>query len=346
MLTSEFDYHLPPELIAQHPTAAREDSRLLVVDRGSGKLSDKSFRDLPQFLGPGDILVLNNTRVFPARLHGQRSATGGAVEVLFLRGLEGSEWLALTRSGGKLQAGEELALAGGELRVKILERRGPEGDVLRLPAGFDLGKFLDEHGETPLPPYIARENQKDRDEDRGRYQTVYAARCGAIAAPTAGLHFSNELLAGLEAKGVLRAELTLHVGPGTFRPVKSKLVEDHVMDGEWYSVGVGAAAAINAARAAGGRCVAVGTTSTRTLETVSSNGGIAERGEGWSRLFIYPPYRFKAVDVLLTNFHLPKSTLLMLVSAFAGRELALAAYEHAVRERYRFYSYGDCCLFL
>jgi len=319
---------------------------MLVIERASGAISDREFLELPDLLRAGDVLVLNNTRVFPARLHGLRSATGGVVEVLFLRELAADRWLALTRSGGKLLAGEELALAGGELRVRIVERRGAEGDVLGLPPGFDLAAFLDGRGEVPLPPYIERPDPAERDADLGRYQTVYAAHRGAVAAPTAGLHFSGEVLAELAQHGVRRAELTLHVGPGTFRPVKSERVEDHVMDGEFYSLDAGAAGEINAARRSGGRCIAVGTTSTRTLETLVSEDGEVLPGEGWSRLFIHPPYRFRAVDVLLTNFHLPRSTLLMLVSAFAGRELTQAAYEHAVRQRYRFYSYGDCCLFL
>jgi S-adenosylmethionine:tRNA ribosyltransferase-isomerase len=344
--TSEFDYHLPAELIAQHPLARREDSRLLVVGRSAGTLADMAFRDLPELLAPGDILALNDTRVFPARLRGKRSESGGNVEVLFLHPEAPRRWVALTRSGGKLRVGERLLLSQGRLRVRLVERRGMAGDVLELPAGLDLPGFLHESGEVPLPPYIKRESGEFDSEDRERYQTRYAADSGAVAAPTAGLHFDEEVFARLEARGVARATLTLHVGPGTFRPVKSESLEDHHMDAEAFVLASEEARKINSARAAGGRLVAVGTTTTRTLETLAKPEGLLAGGEGWTELFIAPPYRFKVVDALLTNFHLPRSTLLMLVSAFAGTELVKAAYRHAVAEGYRFYSYGDCCLFI
>jgi S-adenosylmethionine:tRNA ribosyltransferase-isomerase len=346
LLTSDFDYDLPPDLIAQEPAELRDGSRMLVVDRAGGELSDRSFGEFAGFLRAGDLLVLNDTRVFPARLRGERAATGGRVEVLFLRPIAGDTWLALTRCGGKLRAGERLVLAGRRLSVRLVERRGGEGDLLHLPAGTDLRAFLEEHGEVPLPPYIRREGSGRASLDRERYQTVYAERNGAVAAPTAGLHFTPEVLAGLAGAGVSLTRLTLHVGPGTFRPVKTPETADHHMDAEWYRLGPDAAGEINRARAAGGRVIAVGTTAVRALETLAAGEGRVRPGEGWTELFIAPPYEFRAVDALLTNFHLPRSTLLMLVSAFAGRELVLRAYRHAVERRYRFYSYGDCCLFL
>jgi S-adenosylmethionine:tRNA ribosyltransferase-isomerase len=346
--TSDFDYDLPPELIAQHPAPRRDESRLLVVDRRGGGVGHRRFADLPELLAPGDLLVLNDTKVFPARTHGIRAATGGSVEVLFLREEAKGRWLALTRSGGKLRSGEELLLCGGDLRVRIAERRGQEGDVLRLPSGADLPALLEERGEVPLPPYIHRDAAADPASaaDRERYQTVYARETGAVAAPTAGLHFTPEVFRALDSRGVQRAVLTLHVGPGTFRPVKTEEVGDHRMGAEEYSIGEGAAAVINQARGAGGRVVAVGTTVCRVLESVAQADGSVTAGDGWTDLFIVPPHRFRAVDALLTNFHLPRSTLLMLVSAFAGRDRVLGAYREAVAERYRFYSYGDCCLFL
>jgi S-adenosylmethionine:tRNA ribosyltransferase-isomerase len=344
--TSEFEYRLPPELIAQQPVARRDGSRLLVIERGAGSFQDRRFEDLPELLAAGDLLVLNDTRVFPARLHGLREATGGRVEVLFLRPESGDAWLALTRSGGRLLAGERLVLADGRLRVRLLQRRGTAGEVVGLPPGTDLPAFLEEHGEVPLPPYIRREAAAPRDPDRRRYQTVYARVPGAVAAPTAGLHFTEKLLERLARRAVERTALTLHVGPGTFRPVKTERVEEHRMEAEQFSLGANAAAKINAARAAGNRCVAVGTTATRTLETLAAADGSVRPASGWSDLFIRPSYRFRCVDALLTNFHLPRSTLLMLVCALAGRELVMEAYRHAVRERYRFYSYGDACLIL
>ncbi len=348
MRTSDFDYHLPPELIAQHPAARRDESRLLMVDRAGGGVSHRRFGDLPGILAPGDLLVLNDTRVFPARTHGVRAATGGSVEVLFLREEAKGRWLALTRSGGKLRSGEELVLCGGDLRVRIAERRGQDGDVLSLPPGVDLPALLEERGEVPLPPYIRRDGHaaSGAAADRERYQTVYARETGAVAAPTAGLHFTSDVFRELDSRGVERALLTLHVGPGTFRPVKTEEVGDHRMDAEEYSIGEEAAAAVNRARGAGGRVVAVGTTVCRVLESLARADGSVTAGAGSTDLFIFPPYRFRAVDALLTNFHLPRSTLLMLVSAFAGRDRVLAAYREAVGERYRFYSYGDCCLFL
>ncbi len=346
MLASEFDYHLPPELIAQLPAERRDGSRLLVVERAGGRISHRAFGDLPELLNAGDLLALNDTRVYPARLRGLRAATGGKVEALFLREEAPGRWLALTRSGGKLAPGDELVLAGGELRARVIERRGEGVDLLGLPEDVDLHGFLSKNGEVPLPPYIRREDRDLDALDRERYQTIYAAERGAVAAPTAGLHFTPEVFERLEARGVGRAQLTLHVGPGTFRPVKAERVEDHRMHAEWYRLGEESARRMNRARAAGGRLVAVGTTVVRVLESAATPDGELRPEEGWTDIFIRPPYELRATDGLLTNFHLPRSTLLMLVAAFAGRELVLEAYRQAVREGYRFYSYGDACLFV
>ena len=346
MLTSDFDYRLPPELIAQAPPERRDGSRLLLVERRSGRIEHRLFRDLPELLAAGDLLVLNDTRVFPARLVGRRERTGGRVEVLFVREQSPGRWLALTRSGGALRPGEALALAGGALRVRLLERRGSAGDLLELPAGLDLPAFLQAHGAVPLPPYIRRSPGDPQAPDRERYQTVYAREVGAVAAPTAGLHFTPETFRALEGRGVRAAALTLHVGPGSFQPVKAGRVEDHSLLPEWYSLSEETAALANAAGAAGRRVAAVGTTAARALEAAADAEGRVRPGQGWTDLFIHPPYRFRAVRALVTNFHLPRSTLLMLVAAFAGRELVLEAYRRAIEAQYRFYSYGDCCIFL
>ena len=362
MLVSDFDYNLPEDLIAQEPLAERAASRMLVLDRAAGSWEHRRFADLPEYLRPGDCLVLNDTRVLPARLVTRRE-TGGRAELLLLRPVEeerggrleslrsgeGHVWEALARPAKRLRVGT--ALQFGERLTATVLARGEEGLVqVRLDCEGDLPAALDEVGLTPLPPYIRRPRQEDdaphEQADRARYQTVYAATPGAVAAPTAGLHFTPELLAALEARGVAVARLTLHVGLGTFRPVTAERVEEHRMHGEYYRVSEEAAALINGRRAAGGRVLAVGTTVARTLETVADQQGRVHPGEGWSEIFLYPGCRFRAVDMLLTNFHLPRSTLLMLVSAFAGRELVLAAYAAAVAERYRFYSYGDCMLVL
>ncbi len=363
MLVSDFDYNLPEDLIAQEPLADRAASRMLVLDRGAGSWGHRRFADLPEYLRPGDCFVLNDTRVLPARLVTRRP-TGGRTELLLLRPLEGPDerrlrresgppachlWEALARPAKRLRVGTELDF-GGRLTATVLEQ-GEEGLVqVRLDCDGELLEALEEVGLTPLPPYIRRPHQEEdtahEQVDRQRYQTVYAETPGAVAAPTAGLHFTSEMLSVLEAQGVAVARLTLHVGLGTFRPVTVERVAEHRMHGEYYWVGEAAAALINQRRAVGGRVLAVGTTVTRTLETVADEQGRVHAGEGWSEIFLYPGYRFRAVDMLLTNFHLPRSTLLMLVSAFAGRELVLAAYAAAVEERYRFYSYGDCMLIL
>ncbi len=346
MLISDFDYNLPPELIAQEPLADRSASRMLVVDRTAGTWAHRQFQDLPDYLRAGDCLVLNDTRVLPARLITRRPG-GGRMELLLLRPVVEQVWEALARPARRLRVGTVLEF-GGRLTASVLTQ-GAEGVVqVQLDCQGDLLSALEEVGLTPLPPYIRRPHQEEdtahERADRERYQTVYAQTPGAVAAPTAGLHFTPEMLAALETRGVAVARLTLHVGLGTFRPVTVDRIEEHRMHAEYYSVSEEAAQQINARRAAGGRVLAVGTTVVRTLETVADAQGRVLSGEGRSDIFLYPGYRFRAVDLLLTNFHLPRSTLLMLVSAFAGRKLVLATYRAAVEERYRFYSYGDCML--
>ncbi len=355
MRMDDYDYALPADLIAQAPPERREESRLLVVDRSAGSWRDGSFFELPALLSPGDLLVVNETRVFPARLQARRS-DGGEVELLLVRPLGeedpeeagARDWEAMVRPGKRAKPGA---------RLQLLDRAGepaPEGfaDVverteggrrIRLDVPGDPWAWIESHGHVPLPPYIDR---PDRPEDRERYQTVYARRRGAVAAPTAGLHFTDEILARLAAAGVGRAAVVLHVGPGTFRPVTAERAEDHVMDAEWYRVPAETAAAVARTRAAGKRVVAVGTTTVRALESAAAEWEGAEPVEtaGWTGLYVKPGHEFRAVDALITNFHLPRSTLLLLVSAFAGQELVMDAYRHAVEEGYRFYSYGDAML--
>jgi S-adenosylmethionine:tRNA ribosyltransferase-isomerase len=356
MKTSDFDYTLPPELIAQDPLPERSQSRMLVLPRQGGALQHRQVVDVVDALDAGDLLVVNDTQVFPARIHGQRTDTGGQAELLLTHRVEagtGCEtWEALMKSGFRARAGIRLRMAEGAINAEILEILAAGRVRVHLESATPLDEILEQHGEVPLPPYIKRSGVDDAraEADRTRYQTVYAAARGAVAAPTAGLHFSDALLDQLAAKGVGRATVTLHVGPGTFRPVKADDVSGHEMDAEWYTLSEETAARITATRAAGGRVVAVGTTTVRTLETVCAAHGKVVADTGWSRLFIHPPYSFGAVDALLTNFHLPRSTLLMLVSAFCdgpqggGRERLMEAYRCAVAEKYRFYSYGDCML--
>lgn len=343
MKTAQFDYELPREFIAQYPCERRDRSRLLVLRRSSGAIEHRVFADLAEYLGPGDVLVLNDTRVVPARLTGKRRS-GGAVGVLLVRDLGNGEWEAMINCRGRLRDSEEIVFSN-ELSALVLGKDENGRSRIRLRCSGNLTQVLSRAGCPPLPPYIKRQSGDRRftAEDAERYQTVYARAPGAVAAPTAGLHFTQELLAAIEARGCQLAYVTLHVGPGTFKPVKVENVEDHSVDPEYYSVSAAAAGAVNQST----RVVAVGTTVCRVLETlVAAEGRRIEPGEGWTNLFIYPPYRFRAVDALVTNFHLPRSSLLMLVSAFAGRELILEAYEEAKRERYRFYSYGDAMLIL
>ena len=332
---TDFNFDLPPELIAQTPLQQRDASRLLCLDKESGELSHRHFYELLDMLQPGDCLVMNDSRVIPARLFGTRP-TGGSVEVVLLRDLGSGEWECLTRPGRKTQPGTRLSFGEGELTAEVV-RTGEEGNkILRFHYEGIFLEVLERLGHMPLPPYI-----KEELKDSERYQTVYSREVGSAAAPTAGLHFTNELLERIRAKGVETAFVTLHVGLGTFRPVKEENIEDHPMHAELCTVTEEAAAKINACRAAGGRIVAVGTTSCRTLESMGRDDGVLESGSRWTSIFIYPGYRFKMVDALVTNFHLPESTLVMLVSALAGRENVLHAYAEAVKERYRFFSFGD-----
>jgi S-adenosylmethionine:tRNA ribosyltransferase-isomerase len=340
MRLEDLDYDLPPELIAQHPAERREDARLLVVERATGLLHDSRIADLGRWLRPGDALALNETRVRPARLDVRR-ASGGRVELLVVRPEPGGLWRVLAKPAKKAPPGAVLTSDDGGLSLEVAGV-GPEGErVVRVVAG-DLDRALEAHGRVPLPPYIHR---PPGPQDRERYQTVFARVDGAVAAPTAGLHFSEALLESLAALGVAHVPLLLHVGPGTFRPISAADPRDHAMDEEWFDVSGEAVAALNAARAGGGRIVAVGTTAVRALESACDlNDGRLAAARGWTRKFILPPYEFRAVDALLTNFHLPRTTLLLLVGAFAGEELLQRAYAHAVAGRYRFYSYGDAML--
>jgi S-adenosylmethionine:tRNA ribosyltransferase-isomerase len=335
MLLADFRFDLPPELIAQHPLPRRGDSRLLALDGPTGAVRDLAFADLPDLLSPGDLLVFNNTRVMRARLFG-RKASGGRVEILVERILASDQALAQVRASKSPKAGGRILLAGGE----VLEVLGREGAMFRLSAvGAVFADLMERHGHVPLPPYIQR---PDEAADLDRYQTVFARREGAVAAPTAGLHFDGAMLDRLAGLGVATAELTLHVGAGTFQPVRVEDLDRHVMHAEYLEVDEGVCRQVTATKAAGGRVVAVGTTSVRSLETAAGQGdGGLRPFRGDSRLFIRPGYRFRVVDAMVTNFHLPESTLLMLVTAFGGYPQVMAAYRHAVAGRYRFFSYGD-----
>ncbi len=338
MLVSDFDYELPRELIAQHPASSRDRSRLLVLERETGRVSDDKFTDIGKWLRADDLLVLNNTRVIPARIFGQLP-TGGRLELLLLRCIRPGVWEALSRPARKARPGT--AVQFGEYSAKVLERK-PDGLRVVEFTPPDVGKLLDDQGELALPPYI-----REKCEEPERYQTVYAERDGAVAAPTAGLHFTPELLAGLKQNGVEPVELTLHAGLGTFRPVKTETVEEHTMHPEEFELTGAAADRINAALEQGRRIVCVGTTTVRVVESQAektADGWRVRPGKGQTDWYIFPGYEWRVVGALLTNFHLPRSTLLMLVSALATRERILAAYEHAVRERYRFYSFGDAML--
>jgi len=341
---SEYDFELPPELIAQRPAETRDASRLLVLDKNTGDIKHVRFNEIGQFLRPNDLLVLNNTKVLPARTLGNRH-TGGKVEVFFLREMEEGKCEVMIRTGGSPRPGEFINLEGGNLSVRLLEKR-PDGHwLVSMRRGMDYNKILSEIGRMPLPPYIKRDPKLPPDQnDIERYQTVYASETGAVAAPTAGLHFTSGQLENLRADGVNTAEITLHVGVGTFRPIKTDDIREHEMHEEFYSINADAAKAIQDARAAGGRVIAVGTTSCRTLESAAVQHEEFGPCEGWTGLYITPPYEFGLVDAMLTNFHLPRSTLLVLIAAFAGREKVLAAYEEAKSEGYRFYSYGDAML--
>jgi S-adenosylmethionine:tRNA ribosyltransferase-isomerase len=342
---SSFDYHLPPELIAQYPAPERQAARLLVLQRASGGIAHRQFSDLPEYLMPGDLLVLNETRVFPARLYGRRADTGGKLEVVLLHERQPGVWEALVQPGRRALPGVSILFGEGSLQAEVVDRTAAGGRLLRFTPGDHASFWEQVHalGETPLPPYIKRRVEQ---ADAERYQTVYARVTGSVAAPTAGLHFTQSLLDWIREQGVQTAFVLLHVGLGTFRPVRVEDVEAHPMHEEFYRIGEAGAALINETRRRGGRIVAVGTTTARLLESAAGEDGGVLAGEGWTRLFIYPGYRFKIIDALVTNFHLPRSTLLMLVSAFAGQDLVLHAYQEAVASRYRFFSYGDAMLII
>lgn len=340
MKLEEFNYHLPTELIAQHPAADRDQSRLLHVSLADDTLEDRVFSDVTDYLRSGDVLVLNETRVIPARLFGQKE-TGAHVELFLLKRIEGDTWEILARPGKKIRIGDTIHFPIPEITAEILDKTESGGRIARFDYDGIWEELLDRIGTMPLPPYI-----KEYEGDMQRYQTVYARDPGSVAAPTAGLHFTEALLKSIEAMGVKIAKVNLKVGLGTFRPVEAENIEDHKMHEEYYEISAEAARCINEARAAGGRVIAVGTTSTRTLETVADEKGILKEESGWTRAYIYPGYRYKIVDGLITNFHLPKSSLLMLVSALAGKDKIFRAYEHAVEEEYRFFSFGDAMLIL
>jgi S-adenosylmethionine:tRNA ribosyltransferase-isomerase len=337
MLLQDFHFDLPPELIAQKPAAQRSASRLLTLDGRDGTYADRRFNDLPLLLQPEDLLVFNDTRVIPARIFGAKES-GGRVEILLERALNDTQALAHVRAGKGLRAGARVLLPGGQHATML----GRDDELFRLEFSSPVVAFFQTHGEIPLPPYIDRQAE---DEDRERYQTVYSRALGAVAAPTAGLHFDAAMFAALAEKGVRHCFVTLHVGAGTFAPIRDAQIDNHKMHAEYLEVSADTCSAIVAARAAGGRVVAVGTTVVRSLETAAQQAGAAGAAlapyRGATRIFIRPGHRFRAVDALLTNFHLPESTLLMLCSAFVGREALLAAYRHAVEARYRFFSYGD-----
>jgi S-adenosylmethionine:tRNA ribosyltransferase-isomerase len=359
VLVAEFDYHLPEELIAQEPPAERSASRMLHLMRSDGRIEGRLFRDLPDLLQPGDLVVFNNTRVFPARLFGRRNGSRaqplsphnpasreflkGQVEVLLTRQLshQPNEWECLVRPGRKIGIGERLIFGENELEAEVMSREGFGERRIRFTDVPDFFGLVEKLGHVPLPPYIAREDQTT---DRERYQTVFARERGSVAAPTAGLHFTREILQRLKARGIETTEVTLHVGLGTFQPVRVERVEEHKLHREAYSISSESAEKINRALDEGRRVVAIGTTSVRTLEFSARATGRVEAGQGDADLFIYPGFQFRVVGAMLTNFHLPQSTLLMLVCAFGGKDQVLAAYRHAVEQRYRFYSYGDCML--
>ena len=341
MKTSDFFYELPEELIAQNPLEDRTASRLLVLDRKTDKLEHKIFSDVIDYLNPGDCLVINNTRVIPARLIGEKEGTGGKVEILLLKRRENDIWESLVKPGKKLRPGARVTFGDGRLKAEILEIAEEGNRLVKFYYEGIFEEILDSLGEMPLPPYITHKL-----EDKEMYQTVYAKFDGSAAAPTAGLHFTTELLEKIKHKGVRIASITLHVGLGTFRPVKVEDVNNHHMHTEWYEVNKEAADIINETKKNGGRVICVGTTSCRTIESVADENGLMSAKTGETDIFIYPGYKFKVMDGLITNFHLPESTLVMLVSAFAGKERVLSAYETAVKERYRFFSFGDAMILI
>lgn len=339
MKVSEFDFYLPQELIAQHPKEKRDQSKLMVVDKKTGEIEHKIFKDIVDYINPGDCLVLNNTRVLPARLIGEKENTGGKMEFLLLKRLEDNSWETLVKPGKRAKVGSRFVFGGGELKAEVKEI-GEEGSrIVKFEYEGIFEEVLDRLGQMPLPPYITEQL-----EDRERYQTVYSKELGSAAAPTAGLHFTEELMNKLKEKGVNICFVTLHVGLGTFRPVKVEVIEEHHMHSEYYTMSKETADIINETKKRGGKIIAVGTTSSRTLETIGDNSGKVSEESGWTDIFMYPGYKFKVVDTIITNFHLPQSTLLMLVSAFSSKDIIMKAYDIAVKEKYRFFSFGDAMI--
>jgi S-adenosylmethionine:tRNA ribosyltransferase-isomerase len=341
MKLSDFDYKLPPGMVAQYPSQKRANSRLLVLNRSDESIIDARFHDLPEFIDSSYFLILNDSKVFKARLFAHR-ATGGKVEIFLVRRNDNGHWLCLLRPSGRVKAGEKLYFDAKNFAI-VHDKPGPVERLVSFPNAKRENFIINQYGLVPLPPYIKRQADK---KDLSRYQTVYASKTGSVAAPTAGLHFDKRILKRLAERGIGCEKITLHVGPGTFKPVVNENIESHVVDPEYASITARTARAINKHRHDGKKLLAVGTTSVRTIEAVSDEAGITTPYAGLVDLFIYPPYRYKAIDAMLTNFHLPKTSLLMLVSAFCGRDLLLHAYEHAVAKKYRFYSYGDCMLIL
>ncbi|MDY4079351.1 MAG: tRNA preQ1(34) S-adenosylmethionine ribosyltransferase-isomerase QueA [Clostridium sp.] len=336
MKVSDFDFYLPEELIAQHPLEKRDESRLMVLDKKTGEIEHKKFYDIIDYLNKGDTLVLNNTRVMPARLIGEKENTGGKIEFLLLKRVEGDKWECLAKPGKSAREGRRFTFGNGLLKAEVIEVLENGNRIVEFYYEGIFEQVLDSLGEMPLPPYI-----HEKLEDKERYQTVYSKEEGSAAAPTAGLHFTKELLKKIQDKGVNIVYLTLHVGLGTFRPVKVEEIEKHNMHSEFYMLSKESADIINETKKRGNRIISVGTTSTRTLETIGDENGMVKEQSGWTNIFIYPGYKFKVVDNLITNFHLPESTLIMLVSTLAGRENVMNAYNVAVKEKYRFFSFGD-----
>ena len=342
MRIEEFDFNLPPSLIAQHPSPQRGDSRLMVIDRRSGEIQHRAFQDLGDYLRPGDLVVMNNTRVLPARLLGKKD-TGRKCEILLIPSWDGprEEWEALIKDARKIRPGTRIQFGEG-FSGDILEVKGGKAKIRFTPEG-EVMDFVQKFGHIPLPPYIRR---PDEPQDRERYQTILAEKDGSIAAPTAGLHFTHSLLQSIQARGVHLTRITLHVGIGTFAPVRVQEIKDHTMETEWVEIPEKVALAIEKTKGTGGRVIAVGTTTTRALESVADSQGRVKPGQYLARLFIYPGYCFRIIDALITNFHLPKSTLIMLVSALVGKDFLMKAYQEAIAKKYRFYSYGDAMLIL
>lgn len=336
MDVKDFDFYLPDELIAQHPLEKRDTSRLMVLDKESGEITHRTFHDIIEYLNKGDTLVLNNTRVMPARLIGEKENTGGKIEFLLLKRIEGDKWECLAKPGKSAREGRRFIFGEGKLKAEVVEVLENGNRIVEFYYEGIFEEVLDSLGEMPLPPYI-----HEKLEDKERYQTVYSKENGSAAAPTAGLHFTKELLERIKEKGVNIVYLTLHVGLGTFRPVKVDKIEEHEMHSEFYMLSKESADIINETKKRGNKVISVGTTSTRTLETIGDEKGFVKEQSGWTNIFIYPGYKFKVVDRLITNFHLPESTLIMLVSTLAGKEHIMKAYEEAVKERYRFFSFGD-----